>query len=144
MTSAQKILEAWRNKDEQSLQDLQPRQTTGLGLLLNYMVNPAVPVATRWNTIADYVQQDTTADNASMQLLLASVLTTKDPPEDQAANNWRWSTADQDALVSQMAANTGANTYKAFQTLAAYTYKGQTLPIKVGCQIGVKYLKKTA
>src|SRR4029078_4402170 len=38
-SSVGKILEAWRSADEAGMKNLQPRQTTGLGLLVNYMLN---------------------------------------------------------------------------------------------------------
>lgn len=148
MMATQKILEIWRQQDEQSLAELQPRQTTGLGLLLNYMLNPNNSIATRWNTFADYVQQtstgDSSKDNPAIQVVLVSVLAVNNAAADQAANNWRWSTSDENALISQLSQSTGSNTYQAFQTLGTYTYNGQTLPVKVACQMAIKYLKQTA
>jgi hypothetical protein len=148
MMATQKILAIWKQQDEQGLADLQPRQTTGLGFLLNYMLNPKVAIATRWNTFADYVQQtstgDSSNDNTAIQVVLVSVLAVNNAAADQEANNWRWSVNDENALISQLAQSTGSNTYQAFPILGTYTYNNQTLPVKVGCQMAIKYLKQTA
>ena len=66
---------------------------------------------------------------------------TSNAAADNAAAAWRWSTADEQAAVNAMSAYTGANTYQAFQALGAYTYNGQTLPIKTGAAVAMKYLK---
>jgi hypothetical protein len=140
--SAGQILQPWKQSDTQTIQNLQPRQSTGLGLLLNYMLNEQNPVQTRWNTFADYVQQSA-VDNAILQLTVAAVLMTKDAAADTAAANWRWSSAQQQAAVTAMAAFTGANTYRAFQTLGGYTFQNQVLPVKVGAEVAMAYLKAT-
>ena len=75
--SAGQILQPWKQSDTQTIQNLHPRQSTGLGLLLNYLLNEQNPVQTRWNTFADYVQQSA-ADNATLQMTVAAVLMTKD------------------------------------------------------------------
>ncbi|WAS91141.1 hypothetical protein [Nannocystis punicea] len=134
------LLEAWKQKDEEAFENLQPRQTTGLGLLVNYMLNDGIPVATRWTTFSQYVQE-VNGDSMTLQVALASIVQTKNSQADTEMNNWRWSDDDKAAVVAQMAPNTGANAYLAFQTLANATFQGQPLPVKVGVTVAMAYLK---
>jgi hypothetical protein len=140
LDSAVELLKAWQNADEQGVANLQPRQSTGLGLLINTMFNEQVPVQARWQTFANFVQVSA-ADSATVQMIVAAVLMTKNPATDTAAANWRWSTADQNAAVAKMTPFTGANAFQAFQALGAYTFNGQVLPVKVGAQVAMAYLK---
>ena len=142
MDSAVELLKAWQHADEQGVENLQPRQSTGLGLLINNMLNEHNPVLARWQTFANFVQVSA-PDAATMQMIMAAVLMTKNPATDTAATNWRWSTADQNAAVAKMTPFTGANAFQAFQALGAYTYNGQVLPVKVGAQVAMAHLKST-
>jgi hypothetical protein len=142
LDSAVELLKAWQEADQQGVENVQPRQSTGLGLLVNYMLNEQNPVQARWQTFASFVQVSAPG-NATVQMIVAAVLMTKSPATDTAAANWRWSTADQNAAVAKMTPFTGANTFQAFQALGAYTYNGQVLPVKVGAQVAMTYLKST-
>ena len=142
LDSAVELLKAWQDADAQGVENLQPRQSTGLGLLINNMLNEQNPVQARWQAFANFVQLSA-AGNATLQMIIAAVLMTKNPATDTAATNWRWSTADQNAAVAKMAPFTGANAFQAFQALGAYTYNGQILPVKVGAQVAMAYLKST-
>jgi hypothetical protein len=142
LDSAVELLKAWQEADQQGVENVQPRQSTGLGLLVNYMLNEQNPVQARWQTFANFVQVSAPG-NATVQMIVAAVLMTKSPATDTAAANWRWSTADQNAAVAKMTPFTGANTFQAFQALGAYTYNGQVLPVKVGAQVAMTYLKST-
>jgi hypothetical protein len=143
LDSAVELLKAWQEADQQGVENVQPRQSTGLGLLVNYMLNEQNPVQARWQTFANFVQVSAPG-NATVQMIVAAVLMTKSPATDTAAANWRWSTADQNAAVAKMTPFTGANTFQAFQALGAYTYNGQVLPVKVGAQVAMTYLKSTS
>lgn len=140
LDSAVELLKAWQNADEQGVANLQPRQSTGLGLLINNMLNEQVPVQARWQAFANFVQVSATG-SATVQMIVAAVLMTKNPATDTAAANWRWSTAEQNAAVAKMTPFTGANAFQAFQALGAYTFNGQVLPVKVGAQVAMAYLK---
>lgn len=141
-SSAVELLKAWQDADAQGVENLQPRQSTGLGLLINNMLNEQNPVQARWQTFANFVQLSAPG-NATLQMIIAAVLMTKNPATDTAATNWRWSTADQNAAVAKMTPFTGASAFQAFQALGAYTYNGQVLPVKVGAQVAMAYLKST-
>jgi hypothetical protein len=104
------------------------------------MLNEQVTVQARWQAFASFVQVSA-ADSATVQMIAAAVLMTKNPATDTAAANWRWSTADQNAAVAKMTPFTGANAFQAFQALGAYTFNGQVLPVKVGAQVAMAYLK---
>ena len=138
--SAGELLKVWGEADEQGVANLQPRESTALGLLINYMLNAQTPVQTRWQTFASFIQQSA-ADNATVQMAVTCLLMTGNTAADSAAAAWRWSTADMNAAVAKMAPFTGSNTYQAFQALAGYTYNGQPLPVKVGAQVAMAYLK---
>jgi len=142
LDTADELLKVWEHADEQGVADLQPRQSTGLGVLINYMLNEQHPVQARWQTFAAYVQL-TAAANATLQMTVTCLLMTKNAAADTAAANWRWSTADQSAAVAKMTPSTGSNTSQAFQALGAYTYNGQVLPVKIGAQVAMAYLKST-
>jgi len=87
--------------------------------------------------------QQSGASNATLQMTVAAVLMTKDAAADAASANWRWSSAQQQAAVTAMAAFTGASTYRAFQTLGGYTFQNQALPVKVAAEVAMAYLKAT-
>jgi len=140
MTGAQELLQVWKNADAKDMANLQPRQSTGLGLLVNYMLDESAPVAQRWNTFAQYVQESQ-ASNATLQMSVTSVLMTKNATADTAVNNWRWSTAQEQAAVTALSAHTGTSTFQAFQALGGYTLNGTVLPVKVGGQVAMAYLK---
>ncbi len=142
LDSAVELLKAWQDADAQGVENLQPRQSTGLGLLINNMLNEQNPVQARWQTFANFVQLSAPG-NATLQMIIAAVLMTKNPATDTAATNWRWSTADQNAAVAKLTPFTGVNAFQAFQALGAYTYNGQVLPVKVGAQVAMAYLKST-
>jgi hypothetical protein len=139
-SSVGKLLAAWKNADEQDMAKLQPRQTTGLGLLINYMLQDNIPVATRWNTFSQYVQE-AKGDVSTLQVTLSTLVQTKNSQADTEAQNWRWSDSDKAAVVASMAPHTGPNAYLAFQTLAAATFGGRPLPVKVGAAVAMAYLK---
>lgn len=143
--SVSKILEAWKSQDEQDIANLQPRQSTGLGLLINYMLQDNTPVATRWQTFSEYVQevyanaQD--GDHVkTLQVTLSTLLQTGNSQADSEAASWRWSDQDQANVVASMKADTGNNTYLAFQVLGNTTYQGKPLPVKVGATVAMNYL----
>ncbi|MCR4470417.1 hypothetical protein [Burkholderia sp. SCN-KJ] len=138
--TAGKLLDAWRQQDERDMQNLQPRQTSGLGLLVNYMLNDPIPVDTRWTTFSQYVQE-VQGDSTTLQVTLSTILQTKNSQADTEAQNWRWPQDAQNALVAQMKQNTGANAYLAFQTLAKATYQNRPLPVKTGASVAMVYLK---
>jgi hypothetical protein len=139
--SAGKLLEAWKDKDAQGIQNLQPRESTGLGLLINYMLNENHPIADRWNTFADFVEQSQ-ADATTLAVSVSAIVITGNAAADQAAKQWPWSKGDEDAAVAAMATQVGSDMYRAFQTLGAYTYKGMALPVKVGAGVALRYLKQ--
>jgi hypothetical protein len=67
----------------------------------------------------------------------------KNPADDAALASWRWSTADQTAAINAMEQYTAtAQQPQAYTTLAAYTYDGKTLPIKVGAGVALQYIAK--
>lgn len=138
--SAGALLGAWKQQDEEAFADLQPRQTTGLGLLVNYMLNDAIPVATRWMTFSQYVQE-VKGDTTTLQVTLSTILQAKNSLADAEASGWSWSDADKAKVVATMAPNTGANAYLAFQTLADATFQGKPLPVKVGATVALAYLQ---
>lgn len=143
--SVSKILEAWKNQDEKDIANLQPRQSTGLGLLVNYMLQDSTPVATRWQTFSEYVQ-DVYANSQdsdhvqTLQVTLSSLLQTGNTQADNEAAAWRWSDQDQANVVNSMKADSGNNTYLAFQVLGNTTYQGKPLPVKVGATVAMNYL----
>ncbi|WP_256077368.1 hypothetical protein [Massilia sp. YIM B04103] len=136
---AQTLLNVWKNAAQKDLQNLSPQQSTGLGLLVNYLLNEKNSVSTRWTTVADYVQQ-AAPSAVNQQTLLSSVLMTKNADADNAQAAWRWSSSDESDAVRAMGKYTSADQqYQAYQALAAYTYKGQVLPVKVACGVAMKY-----
>ena len=139
--TAGELLNAWKDKSEDYLDSLAPQQSTGIGLLINYMLNDKNSVQTRWDTFADYVQQGQ-IDIGTQQMNMSTILMTKNDDADTAQKNWRWSTSDQNDLVNKMSAYTGADQYQAYDVLATYTYQGKTLPVKVGAATAMKYLTK--
>jgi hypothetical protein len=138
--SAGALLNAWKDADEQDMANLQPRQTTGLGLLVNYMFNDQIPIATRWTTFSQYVEE-TGGDVTTLQVTISSILQTKNSQADTEAANWRWSSSDEQAVVNKMIPDKGAQAYIAFQTLANTTYDNKPLPLKTGCSVAMDYLK---
>jgi hypothetical protein len=137
------LLNAWKDKSEEYLNSLAPQQSTGIGLLINYMLNEKNGIDTRWNTFGDYVQQGD-IDIGSQQMNMSTILMTKNDAADNAQKAWRWPTADQHDLVNKMSAFTAADQYKAYGVLASYTYGGKPLPVKVGAATAIKYLTKIA
>ncbi|PZN81754.1 MAG: hypothetical protein DM484_07695 [Candidatus Methylumidiphilus alinenensis] len=146
--SVQEGLKAWGSAAAQDMQNLAPEQTAGLGLLVNYMLNPANSITTRWTTFADYVQQSQAPATdigqlqvgaESQQVLLNSIVTTQDPTEDAAASAWTWPSSTEQALVEVLLQfQSPATNYQAYLVLAYYTYQGNPLPIKVGCNVALK------
>jgi hypothetical protein len=140
MNSAQTLLNVWKSSDEQDLQNMQPAQSTGLGLLINYMLNENNSVQTRWTTFADYVQQ-AQPNVTTQQMLLTSIVMTQNTAADNAASSWNWPSSAETALVNQMAQyNTAATEYQAYILLSTQTYNNTVLPIKVGCNVALSYL----
>lgn len=133
------ILQAWKSQDEQDIANLQPRQCTGLGLLLNYMLQANVPVATRWQTFSQYAQE-VGGDPKTLAVALSSLLQTGNSQADSEEASWRWSSQDEANVVASMAPDTGSQAYLAFQTLGNTTYQGKPLPVKVGASVAMKYL----
>ncbi|MFP5514183.1 MAG: hypothetical protein ACLGJC_13980 [Alphaproteobacteria bacterium] len=146
-TSAQKLLQVWQQAASQDLQNMAPQQSTGLGLLINYMLNENNPIATRWTTFADYVQAGSVAadvpSTGTQQMVLTTIVMTKDPAADSAQAGWTWPQATEVALVDQLAQyGSAATQYQAYQALATYTYDGKPLPVKVACNVALEYLKQ--
>jgi hypothetical protein len=139
MEGAQYLLQFWYQKAGQSYAGEQPSAAAPLALLLNYMENPANTVETRWTTFSYYVAGGATA--AEQSLVVSGMLSMKNTADDAALAAWRWSTADESAAVSAMTQHTAtAQQPQAYTTLAAYTYDGKTLPIKVGASVALKYI----
>jgi hypothetical protein len=136
MISAQKLLDAWGCAADQALANTAPEQGTGLGLLLNYMLNPNNSVQQRWQTFADLVQQ-ARPDAAEQGVLLDAIVTTADPTADQAAAAWRWPEDTRDALVAVLATYTGDLAPEGYRILGAYAYNGTPLPIKVAAEVAL-------
>jgi hypothetical protein len=140
MISAQKLLQLWHDQEEQDVQNLQPAQSTGLGLLINYMLNESDPKRA-WATYADYVRQ-TEPDLVSQQLLLTMIMMTKDTAADNALSSWSWPENNKTAIVGQMAKfHTPSNYYLAYGMLGYATYRNQPLPVKVAGGVAMSYLK---
>jgi hypothetical protein len=72
---------------------------------------------------------------------VSSILMAKNDAADSAAAAWRWSSSDEGNVVAEMSGYSGSNLYQAFQVPGTYTYKNQSLPVKVGAQVVMKYLK---
>ena len=134
------IFNAWKNADQQDIANLAPQQSTGLGLLVNYMLQDATPVATRWTTFSEYAAE-VQGDPTTLSLTLSTLLQTANSLADNAQNAWKWPDSDQAALIAQMAPDTGANAAQAFLTLATANYQGGPLPVKVGASVAMRYLK---
>ena len=140
MITAQKLLNTWRSSDEQDLQNMQPAQSTGLGLLINYMLNESNSVQTRWTTFADFVQQSKPS-TSTQQMLLTSILMTQNTVADTASQDWKWPSSNQNDIVLFMSQyKTASNEYQAYAYLATVSYNGKPLPVKVGCQVALSYL----
>jgi hypothetical protein len=141
MTGAQKLLDMWYAKAKQDYANESPAQAAPIGLLLNYMENPANSIQERWNTFAMYVQQGATADQQN--LLVSGLLSLKNAADQAAMKAWRWPLADQAAALSAMTANSAAaNWYLAYQALGKYLYKGKPLPLTVGASVALKFIAK--
>ena len=140
MIGAQKLLEMWYDKAGKSYAGMQPSESSPLGMLMNYMVNPANSVADRWNTFADYAQQVTSP--SEQQMVIAGIISTHNDAEDAELAAWRWSSSDQDAAVNAMVSAAKPDEYKAYNTLATYQYNGKTLPIKVGAGVALQFITK--
>jgi hypothetical protein len=136
--SVNKVLNAWKDQDEKDMQNLQPRQTTGLGVLINYMFNTSVSIQERWDTFSDYISESK-ADTTTLEMNVATILGTGNTTADKELKSWRWSTNDEQAAVKAM--KSGSDDAAAFQNLAKYQYKGKVLPLKVGAGVAMKYLK---
>jgi len=139
--TAGQLLNAWKSASGQYLDSLAPQQSTGVGLLVNSMLNEANSVQTRWTTFAQYVKE-AEPDNTAQQMNIATVLMTANASADHAQQAWRWSSDDENALLGQMAACSSAD--QAYILLGGYTWQGQALPIKVGCSVALKYLNQVA
>ena len=141
MIAAQKLLELWYKKAAISYSNEQPSAAAPLGLLLNYMENPANSVEERWTTFADYVQEG--ADANEQNMLVSGILSLKNAQEDKALSDWRWSSDDENQAVNKMMQYSKASDWpKAYATLASYTYKNKPLPIKVGAGVALKFIDK--
>jgi hypothetical protein len=144
MTSAQQLLEVWQQGAEDYLNE-EPAQSTGLGLLINYMLNPAVSYVTQWTTFADYVQQ-ASPDVATQQMLISSIMMTPDSAAESASNAFNWPSGQSaSSLVAQMAAyNTATTMYQAYLVLANFTVSGASapasLPMLQACGVAQQYL----
>ena len=104
------------------------------------MLNPKNSIATRWTTFADYVQQ-AQPTVSEQQMLLNSVITTQDPTEDTAAENFTWSQTSQQGLLDTMLQYQSVSTdFEAYLLLGNYTYNGTPLPIKIGCTVAMAAL----
>src|SRR5690606_2137780 len=141
MTGAQKLLALWYKKAGQSYANEMPTAAAPLGLLMNYLENPANSIAERWTTFSWYVQAG--ADPQEQNLVVSGLLSLKNQAEDAALEGWKWSSDDQNAAVNAMAKYSApADQPKAYQTLAAYSYEGKPLPLKVGAGVALKYIAK--
>ncbi len=144
MMASQKLLEVWKKSDEQSLENMSPQESTGLGLLLNYMLNANVSEAKRWTTFADYIQQ-AQPDTGSQRMLLAMVLMFKNDAADSEAKAWNWPQSTEQGLEQQMAQHkTADQQYQAYLMLAGYTYQGKPLPVKIAAGVATRYLAMIA
>lgn len=144
MMGTQKLLEVWRSTDSQDLDAMSPQESTGLGLLLNYMLNDSVSEAERWTTFSDWVQQEQ-PDITTQKMLLTSILMFKNPTADNEQASWRWPQATQTALEQQMAQfSASPQQYQAYQALAAFNYQNQPLPVKVGASTAIAFLGEIA
>ncbi len=139
LISAQRLLAAWGGASDQALAQTAPEQSTGLGLLLNYMLNPNNSPQTRWQTFADLVAQ-ARPDAAEQTLLLDAIVTTADPAADQAAAAWRWPDSTRESLVMVLAQYSGDLAPGGYQILGAYTDSGQPLPIKTAAEVALSAL----
>lgn len=133
-----KVLMAWKQQDAKDMDNLQPRQTTGLGVLINYMFNTKVSVAERWQTFADYISESK-PDTTTIEMNIATIVGTGNKTADDALNNWRWSSSDEQSAVKAMQAC--ASDADAFIKLGQYQYSGKDLPLKVASGVAMKYLK---
>ncbi|MBU6953463.1 hypothetical protein [Hahella sp. HN01] len=141
MTAAQKLLGMWGKKAGDSYADEQPSEAAPLGLLMDYMENPANTIQERWTTFSYYVDQGASADEQNMAV--SGILSLKNDAEDQAFSAWRWSQDDENAAVNAMAQYSSQSDWpKAYTTLASYTYQGKTLPLKVGASVALKFVAK--
>jgi Flp pilus assembly protein TadG len=109
------------------------------------MENPANTVEQRWTTFSSCVGGGLAPDQQN--LVVSGMLSMKNATDDAALAAWRWSTADQTAAVNAMAqaqppAGTTAQQPQAYLALAAYTYGGKTLPIKVGAGVALQYITR--
>lgn len=151
--AAGELFKVWRKSIEEELITLSPQESTGLGLLINYMLNPSNSIQTRWVTFGDFVQQSemgveiTTAKGldelkyliGQQMMLLTNIMMTPSK-EDEIS----WSQKSENELILQMSQyKTPEDQYKAYsEVLANYTVSNRSLPIKTGCSISKKYLTK--
>lgn len=133
------IFQAWKNQDEKDIENLQPRQSTGVGVLVNYMLQDDKPVAARWQTFSQYVAE-VQGDPKTVGVTISTLLQTGNTKADNDAANWRWSSDDENQVVASMAPYTGDQACKAFVILGNATYQGKPLPVKVGASVAMKYL----
>jgi hypothetical protein len=140
MTGAQELLGMWYQKAQQDYSNSSPQQAAPFALLVNYMVNPAIPVSQRWSTFALYVQQQ--VPPAQQALALSAIVCANSPNEDNELKAWSWAPSDKQAAVKAMAADSSpASQYLAYEALGKYTYKGKPLPVKVGATVALQYVK---
>jgi hypothetical protein len=139
----QEGLKAWQT-DAEDITDVTPQDCTGLALLINYMLNPAITANESWTTFADLVQQ-TEMSIADQQELLNAIVTAASPTENTAASNWVWSQGSEQTLECMMMQfHTAQTYYGAYLVLANYTCNGIALPVIVGCNTALSALTQTA
>ena len=128
----------WYKQAGQNASDATPQPGSPTGMLLDYMLNPQNTVQARWNTFGEYASQSGVAPSDQSTTLVA-LLTIKNKKEDAAVTAWRWTPADKAAAVQAM---TKAPAGQSYQALGEYTYKGKTLPVKIGATVAQQYVSK--
>lgn len=147
------LLNVWKKDIEEELANLSPQESTGMGLLINYMLNAHNSIPTRWITFSDFVQQSEMGMDINsakgleefkyhigqQMLLLTNMMMT--PHKEDTVD---WSRSQENTLISEMAQyKTPQDQYKAYSdVLANYKVSNQSLPISLGCAAAKRYLIK--
>jgi hypothetical protein len=160
LQSIDKVLAYWRKKGDDWLNEQAPQSVSGVGLFINYMLNPKNSEQTRWDNFADFVQQSALTLQFSADLqgknemrvqltqqmtLLGHILMVGNSLADEQQKAWRWPQSEENHVIAEMAAYPllPQSQYKAYrEVLAVAQYKGQVLPIKVACAVAIRYLQK--
>ena len=139
----QELLKTWKTHAQDAV-EVTPQDCTGLALLVNYLLNPAITANESWTTFADLVQQ-TEMDIADQQELLNAIVTAASPTENTAASNWVWPQGEEQTLEGMMMQfHTAQTYYGAYLVLANYARCGTPLPVIVACNSALGALTQTA